>query len=353
MTVKITTDPALMKSRTRMIYDLMIQTHNKWNHVNQVVREKRLGILVVQEAHMTEERRSDVEKLFSKRLKLFTSADPENPTGKGGITVVLNRQLTNTNGVKKWEIIPGRAMLMQTNWHRGEMVTFLAIYAPNNPDENRNFWLKIEEWFADNPRAPKPNILAGDFNLVEDAIDRLPMHDDNQAAVDALDELLTSFGLYDGWRETFPTTKAFTFHQNIVNGSQSRIDRIYISENMFVTAREWKIEAVGIPTDHKMVSVQIAHESAPNIGKKRWSMPKNLFKDKILTKAIKESGIAALDKISNLTGPRSTENNAQTIWASFKIEITQVAKAREKTIVPRIIQQQRQRRKSPNLLRLT
>jgi hypothetical protein len=92
--------------------------------------------------------------------------------------------------------------------------------------------------------------------------------------------------VYDGWRESYLTTKAFTFCKSIANGSHSWIDRIYISENLFATAREWKIEPIGIPTDHKIVSVQIAHEKTPNIGKKQWSIPKHLFSDKFFTKAI-------------------------------------------------------------------
>ncbi|KAJ7231631.1 Endonuclease/exonuclease/phosphatase [Mycena rebaudengoi] len=313
---------------------------NKWKHVNQVVREKRLGILLVQESHMTEERRSEVEKLFSKRLKIFISSNPENPTQRGGIAVVLNRELTNTNGVKTWEISPGRAMLVQTNWHRGEVVTFLAIYAPNIPEENKCFWEKISSWFNLNPRAPKPDIMAGDFNIVEDTIDRLPMHADCPAAMDTLDELTTSLQLFDGWRETYPTTKAFSFCQpRDGKSSQSRIDRIYVSAKLFATAREWKIEPVGIPTDHKMVSVQTLRAIPVT---KRWSIPKHLIADKILAKSIKESGIEALKKISQLNNNvRFTGHNVQTIRASFKSEITQVAKGREKAIVPKIIQQQR------------
>ncbi|KAJ7269119.1 hypothetical protein C8J57DRAFT_1227858 [Mycena rebaudengoi] len=61
-----------------------------------------------------------------------------------------------------------------------------------------------------------------------------------------------------------------------------------------------------------------------------------------MAKSIKGSGIEALKKISQLNNNvRFTGHNVQTIWASFKSEITQVAKAREKAIVPKIIQQQR------------
>ncbi|KAJ7616192.1 hypothetical protein DFH06DRAFT_1013136, partial [Mycena polygramma] len=224
---------------------------------------------------------------------------------------------------------------------RGETVTFLAVYAPNSPEENKMFWLEIDSWFENNPTAPKPDLMAGDFNIVQDGVDRLPTHEDNPAAVDALDQLAGSLRLYDGWRETYPSTKAFTFCQSIANGSHSRIDRIYISEKLYMTAREWKIEAVGIPTDHKMVSVQIAHEDAPTIGKKRWSIPVHLLSDKILAKSIRESGEKALKSTSDLNGMQTHDVNPQTIWANFKSEITDVAKARDKAIVPKIIQQQR------------
>jgi hypothetical protein len=87
----------------------------KWNEINQLMREKRIGILLVQEAHLNEERQESINTLFRKRLKVYRSEDPENPTGKGGVAVVLNRQLTNVNGVKITKIIPGeQSTLRQT-----------------------------------------------------------------------------------------------------------------------------------------------------------------------------------------------------------------------------------------------
>jgi exonuclease III len=76
----------------------------------------------------------------------------------------------------------------------------------------------------------RPDILGGDTNFVEDAIDRLPSHSDSKASVDTFDDLKKYLGLIDGWRETYPTTRAYTFMQALSQGgSQSRIDRIYIT----------------------------------------------------------------------------------------------------------------------------
>lgn len=65
-------------------------SETKWHHVNQVIRDKKIGILLVQESHLMEERKVQIETLFGKRMKIFTTIDPVNPAGQGGVAVVLN-----------------------------------------------------------------------------------------------------------------------------------------------------------------------------------------------------------------------------------------------------------------------
>ncbi|KAF5382457.1 hypothetical protein D9615_002745 [Tricholomella constricta] len=133
---------------------------SKWFHINQLIRDKRLGILAVQETHLTEERKEDLERLFSKRMKIFISKDPDNPTGKAGVAIVLNREITNVTDAKITEIIPGRAILIQTNWHRAEKISVLAVYAPNltRAGENAEFWKTLRNYFTIHPRV-KVDIL--------------------------------------------------------------------------------------------------------------------------------------------------------------------------------------------------
>ncbi|KAE9392442.1 hypothetical protein BT96DRAFT_1057262 [Gymnopus androsaceus JB14] len=83
---------------------------------------------------------------------------------------------------------------------------------------------------------------------------------------------------------TFPDKKSYTFLQT-ATGSQSRIDRIYASDKIMETAKEWKIHASGIPNaDHSLVSVQITSESAPTTGRGWWRIPEYVVKDKDLLK---------------------------------------------------------------------
>jgi hypothetical protein len=42
--------------------------NNKWNHINQIMKEQRLGVLAIQEAHLTQEHVDNLHTLFGKRL---------------------------------------------------------------------------------------------------------------------------------------------------------------------------------------------------------------------------------------------------------------------------------------------
>ena len=89
-------------------YHAANESGSKWLHVNQLVRQKRIGILLVQETHLTEERKNTIETLFSNRLKIHISMDPTRPRSRSGVAIVLNRSLTNVLGTKISEIVPGR-----------------------------------------------------------------------------------------------------------------------------------------------------------------------------------------------------------------------------------------------------
>ncbi|KAF5335924.1 hypothetical protein D9758_018332 [Tetrapyrgos nigripes] len=91
-------------------------TKNKWNYINQFVRQKRIGVLLVQEAHMDERRRQKVQDKFSKRLVIRCSADPDSPRARGGVAIVLNKDLVDSEILEETEIIPGRALLIRMHW---------------------------------------------------------------------------------------------------------------------------------------------------------------------------------------------------------------------------------------------
>ncbi|KAF8902961.1 Endonuclease/exonuclease/phosphatase [Gymnopilus junonius] len=294
------------------------------------MRDGKIAVVAVQETHLDDGRRMQLESLFSRRMKIHCSPDPENPTRRGGVAIVVNKQILDTSSMRERVIIPGRAIMVKLKWHGENSLRVLAVYAPNDQTVN------------DHP-TQKPDIMLGDFNMVEDAIDRLPTHGSNEDLTNAFDDLKYETRLLDGWRNTYPSQKAFTFVQNNEQHSQSRIDRIYLTEGLFQMAREWKIETSGIPNaDHRMVSVKIANDSMPELGKGRWSMPLHLIKDEPLRKYVQERGKEAEDKVKRLGVRRTDDQNAQLIYAAFKKDVRDMARKRERAIVPKIIQQIRE-----------
>ncbi|KAJ4484644.1 hypothetical protein C8R41DRAFT_769253, partial [Lentinula lateritia] len=275
---------------------------------------------------------------YGKKFHVFASHDPTNPTGRGGVAIVINRRLILVDKPKTYEIIPGRALLLQVTIHKKDKLNILAVYAPNvsgsNGSENAQCWQDVKTYFDTRPNAPKPDIMLGDHNMVEAGLlDQIPAHDDPEEASSALDDLKILLKLRDGWRMTYPNERTFTSMQP-ASGSQSRIDRIYVTDPLLETAREWKIRESGIPNaDHSLASVQITSEEAPRIGKGRWRIPDYVIKDKDFLSYIREQGIKAVQKLRVLT-LRTQTNNAQTIWHALKKKVAHKAKERAKWIVP-------------------
>ncbi|KAK0439471.1 uncharacterized protein EV420DRAFT_1279539, partial [Desarmillaria tabescens] len=322
--------------------------NSKWSHINQLLRTSRTGILIVSEAHLTEQRRNDLEHLFARRMKIVFTADPENPTSKGGVAIVINKQLTLWHHTKTKVIIPGRAILLKTRWYGEKEIIILGIYAPNvkqrDAKESAEFFKTLFNFFTAH-REWWPDYMGGDMNFVEDPIDRLPMRADHADVLTAFDNLKELLGLRDGWRRTYPDRKDFSFHctrsvpvqganEMVCQVFQSRIDRIYVTDNLFENARQWKICPVGIAgVDHDMVSVQIAHEEAPLIGKGRWACPDSILKDRQLAEGVKRLGINALDEITEIRrSGRTQSSNPQRVYQKFITAAMELARERERSV---------------------
>ena len=52
----------------------------KWQHINQLIRDSRIGVLAIQETHMDEDQCKKMESQFGRRLQIIASADPNSPT---------------------------------------------------------------------------------------------------------------------------------------------------------------------------------------------------------------------------------------------------------------------------------
>ncbi|THU79465.1 DNase I-like protein [Dendrothele bispora CBS 962.96] len=296
--------------------DSINDPNNKWNHINQIMRENKIGVLTLQETHTSDEQLEKIQTLFQRQLVIHNSADPGNPTGKGGVAIILNKGLTNVKGIEVKEIVPGRALLLSHPWHDNKTFTFLAIYAPAGSNREKiDFWKGLTETWEQR-RLP-----------VEETID----------LIDAFRTFRQKFTVIDGWREFHPLEKGYSFvHQS--NCSRSRIDRIYTNEEILRNSREWEIIDPPINTDHKLVMTTIIDPQMPIIGDGRWAIPQLVLKSKEYLRKVTELGAELEQEIEKQAKEPNTRTNAQNIqilYKDFKMECTAEARKIAKKIVLR------------------
>ncbi|KAJ7719797.1 Endonuclease/exonuclease/phosphatase, partial [Mycena maculata] len=304
---------------------------DKWMRINQIMRDRKIGILALQETHLSPNEVDDLHKIFEKRLQIYATIDPANSQSKG-VAIVVNKEISNIVGIKTNELIPGRALHLTIPWHGDSKRTVLAAYSPNDAAENARF-LELLEFKTRN--LPKPDFVLGDFNMVEDLIDRLPHHKDPTAVVDAMRNLKARLHLHDGWRHTYPDIKAYTFLQS-ATGSQSRIDRILVTSDILKNCSDWTIESPGIHTDHQLVSVRYSDPKMPFIGKGRWVLSLRLLRDEKVMEQVYAVGKEMETRMENVKNKRTFEENPQTIFKNFKDEITTIFRDRDKVLVPKL-----------------
>ncbi|KAH6911652.1 Endonuclease/exonuclease/phosphatase, partial [Coprinopsis sp. MPI-PUGE-AT-0042] len=299
-------------------------TRNKWERINQILRDERIDVLAVQETHITNDVAEDLEERYP-RLHIVLSPHPTDPTSRGGVAFVVNKYTTNWAESTSQDLLPGRALLLTMKSKIGTPTNVLAIYAPSGDAiMNRHFWIELDELWSDNPTLPMLDMMLGDMNMVETSLDRYPARSDNGAMITALEAFKARHELEDGWRLENPTGVDFTFStgRNTMLSSRSRIDRIYVTSSQLDMARWWMIQHTGIQTDHQLVSVQLAPPSAPEIGKGRSTFPIAVLSHK--QDIVKLLDVAAdFERQLESLKPeeRSEEHNPQTLWRSFKTQL--------------------------------
>ncbi|KAL1676570.1 Endonuclease/exonuclease/phosphatase, partial [Schizophyllum commune] len=314
---------------------------NKWGMISRMMTNRKIAVLLLQETHLTEERRIRIEEMFCGRLKIFSSADPVKPQSRNGVAIVVNRRLMDTTDAKMTVIEQGRAIQLTLNWARDERRSFLCVYAPSSgPNERSTFFKQVQDFYKTRTHLARPQVMGGDFNNVEDGIDKLPCATDGDDSLEALDDLKGTLGLQlaDGWRATFPDAREFTFFRNQQNGPYfARLDRIYTNARTFETARQWKIQEPGVYTDHSLASVQINCDGDPEMGKGRPKLSEIVIKDKKYAQYVKNRGLFAIGELEYIRDSerRTATRNALQVLEDFSQDCFHMGREREKSIIPK------------------
>ena len=194
---------------------------------------------------------------------------------------------------------------------------------PHENTEKVAFWKTLLETI-ENDESLRPDVVMGDFNLVENPeIDRLNNRRgaDPPTARDAMSHLVIELNLANGWRRRNPKKRGYTFTGN----SQSRLDRIYTKEDTYPWCTDWKIEHPGFRTDHKLVSVQSSSENMPFIERGRWAIPINLLKHKELKRGTQKLARELQAEVDQAT-PGGRIGDLQRALKIFKTKVVKLYK---------------------------
>ena len=307
---------------------------DKWGAINNVMKRRRIAILGLQETHPNEEMQKTIGRRFKNTMHIVHSADPSDPNTTGGVSVAIHKSMVDTKEITHQTVIPGRAILVEIPWGGNERLRILNVYAPVKNAEKTDFWKALLKAVEDDENL-RPDIMMGDFNLVENPeIDRLNNRrgSDPPAARDAMAKLTMELNMADGWRRRHPKKRGYTF----IGSSQSRLDRIYTREDIYPWCTDWKIEHPGFGTDHSLVSVQVTSENMPFIGRGRWAIPVNLLKNKQLKKETQELARKLQSDVEQAALMNRATGDPQLAMKTFKTKVVELYKSYQKTHQPRL-----------------
>jgi ribonuclease HI len=252
-------------------------------------------------------------------------------TSKEGVGFIINKDLLKNKSWKHTILIPGRASRLEIEWVEGNGLDMIVSYAPNSPKDKILYFKRLEAEIKLIDDWKKPMIL-GDFNFVEDAIDRIPHREDNKEVVDTFKKLKKKMKWVDGKRVIMPETKEYTFLQPGTL-STSRIDRIYTHVDMLEYSHLWGVYSSGTLSDHNIASIEILKEGLPYLGTGMWRINETTlnykpFKDgarKILKEV--ESKLENYKLKEKDQTPEERKNyNPQKLWLEAKFDIKELAR---------------------------
>lgn len=148
----------------------------------------------------------------------------------------------------------------------------INIYAPNAVAARKTFFQHIHSYFLTYFR-----IIGGDFNCVDNELDRLISKSDFSADKKCLLALKSDFDVIDIWRKRNPRVKSFTW-ANKAYSQASRLDRFFISRTLVKHVHLNEFLPCGF-SDHDFVRLNFVFDNFSSTRSGFWKFNVNLLSD--------------------------------------------------------------------------
>ena len=197
----------------------------------------------------------------------------------------------------------------------GKKFQIVNLHAPNagggqTTSAQKHFFDNLDPYLQTN----NPLIVAGDFNYVEDRTnDRLPPANHNMDRIGKMSfqQIKSTYRLRDPANDNDTIAPYFTWERNSVF---SRIDRIYIQNNITVTSTD----IVTIPSsDHNMVKLRIQISSNQKRGKGHWTANTKIYQRDDFKEEIRKT-------TQELKGKGTYQTNIIQWWKDYKKEVKKI-----------------------------
>jgi hypothetical protein len=186
-------------------------------------------------------------------------------------------------------------------------------------------WKELWEKWAEDSCLPFPAVALGDWNFVEDPMDRY------SGAIETVPEsfkrLKHLFRLLDvqhfQTQENIHVSNTEQISSLELHGSHSRLDRIKVINQHFTRFGGWEVKHCPVKSDHRLVLTQLTSRSDERPGHGRWSMPLYLLKTRKFMNQVHTLASQLLKDLEHLEDPdQDPMNNIQTLWVRFKSDVT-------------------------------
>ena len=290
---------------------------DKWPKMTNLMRSQGIAILGLQESHLNVDEAEHLNEAYPRLIVINNGTS----TSKEGVTFVLNKDLINGMKWQHTPIIENRVSILEIETEQNRGLNIVLVYAPNIEAEKIAFWKVLKVKLKEIGNMDNM-IVMGDFNSVENALDRYPHREDDENVKQSWKAVRNKFKLVDGWRVHNPIRKDYTFNQKS-SGSMSRIDRIYLDESIYVYGYNWDHVETAM-SDHNMVTVDLLKAKLPFIGKGVWRMYQDDIDNKVTVKRITKLMETTSERFK-IAKENPTMKSIQRIWSETKGEIKIIA----------------------------
>lgn len=306
---------------------------SKYTALSTITRKNKILCLALQETKLKPSDEPLIENIAPKVTLINNPLDDDSRSA--GTAFILNNDLMKNKSYQHEILIEGRAARLKLTLNDEQSIDIINIYCPNSTQEKITFLNKLHNIIEKIDDWNQP-ILVGDFNFVEDAIDRLPAHPDEPQILDAFNKIKNKLKLVDGWRENNLFERQYTFEKQNPD-ALARIDRIYINANQTNNYTNWDFIEHHNLSDHTIITTELLPAHLPFVGPGLWRLNKNAEeyipfrkRTKEILKKAKETLDTWKNQDENTKTTKRNETNPQKIWTQTKLEIKQISQEETK-----------------------